>query len=134
MLSLSADDGRAVAVVTAIRSGDLLALEEQLNADPELARARVVDDRGVQRTLLHVASDWPGHFPNGAQTVAVLVAAGADVNAVVVHATPAGHAETALHWAASSNDVAVLDALLDAGADIEAPGAKWLAAIVEPEG
>ena len=33
------------------------------------------------------------------------------------------HAETPLHWAASSNDVEVLDALLDAGADIEAPGA-----------
>jgi ankyrin repeat protein len=28
-----------------------------------------------------------------------------------------------LHWAASSGDVAVLDALLDAGADIEADGA-----------
>jgi hypothetical protein len=33
------------------------------------------------------------------------------------------HTETPLHWAASSDDVAVLDALLDAGADIEAPGA-----------
>ena len=32
------------------------------------------------------------------------------------------HEETPLHWAASSDDVAVLDALLDAGADIEAPG------------
>jgi ankyrin repeat protein len=32
------------------------------------------------------------------------------------------HEETPLHWAASCNDVAVLDALLDAGADIEAPG------------
>jgi ankyrin repeat protein len=30
-----------------------------------------------------------------------------------------------LHWAASSDDVAVLDALLDAGADIEAPGAVF---------
>ncbi|MFL5853210.1 MAG: ankyrin repeat domain-containing protein [Solirubrobacteraceae bacterium] len=28
-----------------------------------------------------------------------------------------------MHWAASSDDVEVLDALLDAGADIEAPGA-----------
>lgn len=32
------------------------------------------------------------------------------------------HAETPLHWAASSDDVAVMDALLDAGGDIEAPG------------
>jgi ankyrin repeat protein len=125
MLSLPADDRRAVDVVAAIRSGDLEALKKQLKADPELARARVVDARGVQRTLLHVVSDWPGHFPNGAQTVALLAAAGADVDAVVVHAIPAGHAETALHGAASSNDVAVLDALLDAGADIEAPGAVF---------
>jgi ankyrin repeat protein len=32
------------------------------------------------------------------------------------------HNETPLHWAASSNDVAVADALIDAGADIEAAG------------
>jgi ankyrin repeat protein len=49
--------------------------------------------------------------------VAALVAAGADV-----HARFTGpHTETPLHWAASSDDVGVLDALLDAGADIEAP-------------
>src|SRR5262249_57303167 len=33
------------------------------------------------------------------------------------------HTETPLHWAASSDDVEVLDALLDRGADIEASGA-----------
>jgi uncharacterized protein len=32
------------------------------------------------------------------------------------------HDETPLHWAASSDDVEVLDALLDLRADIEAPG------------
>jgi ankyrin repeat protein len=73
----------------------------------------------MSRTLLHVVTDWPGHFPNGAATVKVLVEAGADVNARF-HGP---HAETPLHWAASSDDVEVLDALLDAGADIEAPGA-----------
>ncbi len=33
------------------------------------------------------------------------------------------HTETPLHWAASSNDIAAVDALLDAGADINARGA-----------
>ncbi|MGH9271874.1 MAG: ankyrin repeat domain-containing protein, partial [Ilumatobacteraceae bacterium] len=49
-----------------------------------------------------------------------LVEAGADVNA---HSQFDSHTETPLHWAASSDDVAVLDALLDAGADIDAGGA-----------
>ncbi len=61
----------------------------------------------------------PATIPNGAATVAALVAAGADVNARFT----GPHTETPLHWAASSDDVAVLDALLDAGADIDAPGA-----------
>src|SRR5207302_7722531 len=70
------------------------------------------------RTLLHVVTDWPGHFPSGAATVVGLVAAGADVNAQVT----GPHAETPLHWAASSNDLEVLDALIDAGADTEMAG------------
>jgi uncharacterized protein len=57
-------------------------------------------------------------FPNADATVRALVGAGADVNAPF----EGRHAETALHWAASSDDVDALDALLDAGADIEAPG------------
>ena len=61
-----------------------------------------------------------GTFRTGPAVVARLVAAGADVNA---HSQFSHHTETPLHWAASSDDVAVLDALLDAGADIEATGA-----------
>jgi ankyrin repeat protein len=67
---------------------------------------------------LHIATDWPGHHPNGAAVIAALVEAGADVNARFV----GSHTETPLHWAASSNDVSVLDALIDAGANIEADG------------
>jgi ankyrin repeat protein len=125
MLSIQADDTRAVALGAAIHGGDVEALQRHLRDNPELATARIVDHRGVSRTLLHLVADWPGHFPNGAQTVAVLIAAGADVNSRVVHTRPEGSPETALHWAASSNDVAVLDALLDGGADIEAPGAVF---------
>jgi ankyrin repeat protein len=125
MLNIHADDPRAVALVAAIQHGDVEALQRYLADAPELATIRVVDRRGVSRTLVHIVADWPGHFPNGPQTVAVLVAAGADVNARVVHRGPHGSSETALHWAASSDDVAALDALLDAGADLEAPGAVF---------
>ena len=69
-------------------------------------------------SALHVVTDWPGHFPNGRAIVARLVAAGADVDAAFCGA----HAERPLHWAASSDDVEVLEALVEAGADIEAPG------------
>ncbi|MEU7614814.1 ankyrin repeat domain-containing protein [Micromonospora rifamycinica] len=127
-LRLPVDDPLAVAVSGAIRGGDLATLRRLLTAHPGLATARLVDhpDRpagpdapGVtSRTLLHVVTDWPGRFPRGAATVAVLVAAGADVDARF--AGP--HRETPLHWAASCDDVDVIDALLDAGADIEAPG------------
>jgi ankyrin repeat protein len=51
--------------------------------------------------------------------VKILIEAGADVNAPFI----GRHQETALHWAASSDDVAVLDALLDHGANIEGRGA-----------
>ena len=125
MLSLKSDEARAVALVTAIQGGDTESLQRLLRDDPDLAAARVVDRGGVSRTLLHVAADWPGHFPNGAQTVAILVGAGSDVDAHVVHPGPRGAPETALHWAASSDDVGVLDALLDGGADIEASGAVF---------
>ncbi|HEY3095268.1 MAG TPA: ankyrin repeat domain-containing protein [Acidimicrobiia bacterium] len=114
------DDRRAVAVVEAIHTGEVEALKRMLRENPGLATARLgADNSEMTRTLLHVATDWPGHFPNGAATVAALVEAGADVNARFT----GPHSETPLHWAASSDDVEVLDALLDAGADIEAPGA-----------
>src|SRR6185312_15954058 len=108
-----ADDPRAMAATEAVQAGDLAALECILTADPWLATARV-GDSNCYRTLLHAATDWPGHFPNGPAVVARLVAAGGDVNA---HSQFSHHTETPLHWAASSDDVAVLDALLDAGAD-----------------
>jgi uncharacterized protein len=123
MVILQADDPIAVAVTVAIQGGDVEGLRALLAGDPDLATASIADEakRGNAhtRTLLHVVTDWPGHFPNGAESVAVLVEAGADVNARFT----GPHTETPLHWAASSDDLAVLVALLDAGADIEARGA-----------
>jgi hypothetical protein len=123
VLVLDTEDPLAVAAVEAIHSGDVTALRRLLAEQPRLASARLGDDDppdgGMSRSLLHVVTDWPGHCPNGAATVAALVEAGADVNARF----SGPHTETPLHWAASSDDVEVLDALLDAGADIDAPGA-----------
>ncbi|MBL7502428.1 ankyrin repeat domain-containing protein [Frankia sp. CNm7] len=115
---LSTEDALALAAVAAIHGGDVDALRALLREHPELATVRLGDACGMSRTLLHVATDWPGHYPNGPRVVETLLAAGADVNARF--AGP--HTETPLHWAASSDDVPVLDALLDAGADIEAGG------------
>jgi hypothetical protein len=124
VMVLDAGDPVAVAAVAAIHAGEVVRLQRLLAEHPGLATARLGDydgrpDGGISRTLLHVVADWPGHYPNGAHTVAALVAAGADVNARFT----GPHQETPLHWAASNDDVALLDALLDAGADIEAPGA-----------
>jgi ankyrin repeat protein len=123
MKYLSSADPLAVAAVEAIRGGDVTKLRQLLAEHPFLASVRLRDTKNgvcqTTRTLLHVATDWPGHFPNGPETVAALVDAGADVNA----RAEGPHSETPLHWAASSDDVAVLDALLDRGGDIEAPGA-----------
>ncbi|MGI9516591.1 MAG: ankyrin repeat domain-containing protein [Pirellulaceae bacterium] len=103
----------------AIRAGDTTSLQRMLEKYPDLATARIHDtEQDCQRSLLHIATDWPGHFPQVEKTIRVLVSAGADVNARFV----GPHNETPLHWAASSNDVAAVDALLDAGADIEADG------------
>ncbi len=125
MLKIPASDASARAIVAAIQGGDTASLEQQLKARPALATARIVDDKGVSRTLAHIVADWPGHFPNGAATVAVLAAAGAEMSAPLIHAAKSGSPETALHAAASSDDVAVLDALLDHGAEIEAGGAVF---------
>jgi ankyrin repeat protein len=116
MLDIGKYDLLGVAVRRAIQSGDLDALRRLLDDNPGLVTARIDG-----RTLLHVAADWPGHFPNGAATVEALIAAGADPNAP---AAENSIDETPLHWAASSDDVAVLDALIDGGADLEAPGAS----------
>jgi uncharacterized protein len=116
-VTIDAEAPLAVALVEAIHKGDLPALKQLLDENPGFAAARLGDE-AMSRALLHVATDWPGHFPNVAARIAALVEAGADVNARF----RGPHAETPLHWAASSNDVEALDALLDSGADIEAGG------------
>lgn len=103
-----------IEMVDAIRTGDTRRLSDLLRADPALVKVRP----DGARTMLHIATDWPGHFPNVASTIHLLSEAGADPDAPFNGA----HCETPLHWAASSGDLDALTALLDAGASIESPG------------
>jgi uncharacterized protein len=125
MHDISTADPRSAALIAAIHTGDVDQLQALLEQDPALATSRIVDGSGVKRSLLHIVADWPGHFPNGPQIAALLIEHGADVNARVGHPKQTESAETPLHWAASSDDVPLIDALLDGGADIEAPGAVF---------
>lgn len=101
-------------VVEAIHRGDVSTLTSFLAEDPQNAHVRL----DGKRSLLHVATDWPGHFPNVGKTISILAEYGADLNAPFY----GQHSETPLHWAASADDLIALDTLLDLGADIEAPG------------
>lgn len=120
-LTLSADDPVALALAGAIHTGSVESLSELLAGQPELTQVRIKDSKGVARTLLHVVTDWPGYFPNGPAVVAALIHAGCDPDAP---AEGTWHKETALHWAASGDDVDVARALIDGGANLEASGAS----------
>jgi uncharacterized protein len=107
-------DPVAIAAVHAIRTGDTTSLATLLSENPALASAQI---HGT-RTPLLVAADWPGYLPNGPATVRLLIEAGADPNAD----TGGDRPETPLHWAASSDDADVADALINGGAALETPG------------
>lgn len=124
MMELRETDALAIEVMAAIRTGDVERLRALLAQQPALVNARIADEMNVRRSLLHIAADAPGYYPKAPVTVAILIGAGADPN-VAVDLPHIGSAETPLHWAASNDDVAVVDALLDGGADIEAPGAVF---------
>ena len=120
-MEIQSDDPLAVAIVSAIRRGDVDAVGSLVGEHAELASARIRDADGATRSLLHVVTDWPSYFLNGPQIVRLLIEAGADPKVAV---TGSWHAETPLHWAASSDDSDVAAALIDGGSDIEAPGAS----------
>jgi uncharacterized protein len=112
----AAPDPRVFEFTTALKTGDVARLRALLAADQGLATSLI-----NSRTPLHLFADAPGHRPNPAGVVSALAEAGADLNA---HAAGMWHHETPLHWAASNDDVELIDALLDAGADIEHPGSS----------
>src|SRR2546423_7789693 len=116
--TIRTDQPVAVALIGAVRGGDVDALRALLDEDPGLASVWLESDRGT-RAPLHVVHDWPGYYLIGPQIARMLLDAGADPDVV----TPGpGFKETPLHWAASSDDVDGAEVLIDGGADIEAPG------------
>jgi hypothetical protein len=117
-VTMRSDEPVAVALIDAIRGGDVDALRTLLDERPELASIWLQGNRGT-RSPLQVVTDWPGYFANGPRIARMLLDAGADPDAAAPDSAPA---ETPLHWAASSDDVDVAEILIDGGADIEAPG------------
>ena len=113
------DNPFAITTVDAIKGGNIEVLEKVLDENPSLASSFIQDKENNFRSLLHIATDWPGHFPRVQETISRLIAAGANVNAGI----KGPKTETPLHWAASSNDVNAIDALLDGGANLDAQGA-----------
>src|SRR5262249_24210364 len=119
--TLRSDEPLTVELTAALKQGEVVQLSRLLAADPGLARCVVENPKGGGRTPLHLFADWPGHNPNAAAIVQALAAAGADLDAPAVGMW---HRETPLHWAASNDDVVLIDALLDAGASIERQGSS----------
>lgn len=118
-------DQAAVELRVAVRGGDVDAIQRLLRDEPGLATARLGSTETGSGTALHLPTDWPGYFPNGPQIVRLLIDAGADPNALTTSrgsSEPGPGSETPLHYAASSDDVDVAEALIDGGADLEVPG------------
>jgi ankyrin repeat protein len=118
------DNQVAVELRSAVRAGDVEAVQRLLRNDPALATARLGSKDSGSATPLHLVTDWPGYFPNGPQVVQLLINAGADPNALTTSRgseTAGPGDETPLHYAASSDDADVAEALIDGGADIEVP-------------
>jgi uncharacterized protein len=119
---IPSDDRVAVELLRAVRTGDVAAIRGLLRSDPALASARIVGKDGGSGTPLHLVTDWPGYFPKGPEIVRLLLDGGADPNALTAgRDSPGPGDETPLHYAASSDDVDVAEALIDGGADIEVP-------------
>ena len=93
----------------AIRSGDVRKLAQLLAENPELVHIRVIRNR----TLVNQLADWPGRWPRRLESAALLIAAGADINA---RSDIDETAETTLQEAVSCYDAALTELLVEAGA------------------
>jgi len=119
---IPSDSQVAAGLRLAVQTGDVGTVRRLLRDDPALASARLTGKDGGSETPLHVVAGWPGYYPNGPEIARLLIGAGADTEARTEgRAGDTDPGETPLHYAASSDDADVAEALIDGGADIEAP-------------
>jgi ankyrin repeat protein len=143
--ALALDDScvlRFESAVEAIITGDLAALQRLLRYDRTLVRAR--STRAHHATLLHyvAANGVEGYrqkTPNNAVKIArLLLDAGAEVDADLeyrgsmrrryperIGSTTLGMAATSVHPAVAGLQIAILEALLDAGASVDGIRGGW---------
>src|SRR5262252_2158532 len=124
MQMISAEDPLAVELRLATLGGDVAEVKRLLSERPELATASFGSVESGTGTGLHFVAGWPGYYPHGPEIVHALVDAGADPNTRTTSrgsAIPGPGSESPLHYAASNDDVDVAAALIDRGADVEAP-------------
>jgi len=122
--------GAFEAAADAIVAGDLATLKELLRDDPSLVHAR--STREHRSTLLHyVAANGVENYrqktpPNAVQIAETLLNAGADVDAVADmyggNATTLGLAATSIHPLRAGVQNALIDLLLERGAQLDQPG------------
>ncbi len=119
---IPSDSQVAIELLLAVRGGDVEAIQNLLRANAGLASTRLFGKDGGSAAPLHLVTDWPGYFPRGPQIVRLLIDAGADPNALTAgRDSPGPGDETPLHYAASSDDADVAEALIEGGADLEVP-------------
>lgn len=103
----------------AIREGDVDQLVILVKEKPNVVKE---SSENNLCPLLHTLANYPGNRPQSLEIAKLLIDAGAEVNARFLSSKTDGHSETALHWAASNDDVDLAEFLLDRGADIDSDG------------
>ena len=86
----------------AIREGDVDQLAILVKENPGVVKESTEDNPCF---LLHTVANYPGNRPQSLEMAKLLIDAGAEVNARFLNPKANGHSETALHWAASNDDV-----------------------------
>ena len=124
--------------VEAVVDGDLVALQSMLRDDPDLVRAR--SGRRHHATLLHYlgANGVEGARrrtpPNAVDVAKVLLAAGAEVDAVAdlydAKCTTMSLLVSSCHPEQAGLQAALAETLLDHGAAFDGPGSNWQSAVL----